>query len=988
MWVPGQRLGPYEVLTQLGSGGMGDVFLGRDTRLGRRVALKTARRQTRSDVPDPEWLLREARATAALNHPNIAAVYDIGESDGVTFIAIEYVPGQTLARRIQDGPLSASEVISVGLQVAEGLRVAHSNGIVHRDLKPANLMLTPTGTIKVLDFGIAAIIENDAATATQITSIEPAMSAAGALIGTAAYMSPEQTTGAKLDGRTDLFALGAVLYEAATGHPAFCASSIAETIEKVRRFHPDEISRSDDAAWPALNRIIYKCLAKAPAERYDTADQLLADLQTLTENAPAIVGGRERGGTHNFPADLTSFIGRTTDVLRVRELLRATRLLTLAGAGGCGKTRLAQRVAQDVSSAYPHGAWFIDLAQVREPELLISVVGRALGIPEKPGTPTRDVIIDWLRGKALLLVLDNCEHMIEECAGITQTILRAASRVSILATSREALGVPGETVWRVPSLLFPDPEQRADPPTLLAYDAIRLFVDRAAAATGFTLTVENSQAVGEICRRLDGVPLAIELAAARVSVLSVEQIAVRLRDRFRLLTGASRTAVARQRTLQATVDWSYDLLGSAERVLFDRLAVFSGGWTLEAAEHVCSETPLQQQDVLALLSRLVDKCLVIADEPSGPERRYRFLETIRQYGRDRLVSSGEVEPTSSRHFHFWLSLARRAAPELIRAQQVEWFDRLEADHDNLRAALEWAAAERDRRHEALELATLLWWFWTKRAHFREGRQRLEAALNAADDAEERLQAHALVGLMHLAAFQGDLDATRRLIDRGLTTARRGGSLWAESFSLGWASILASEGGEFERSRALAEEARVLALRCPLGTAHHPLGLALRMLGYAALQSGDLQEAARFFQDAISLLRQAEEPWSLGILLSDLGALRLLEGEHAEAGTLVREALTLCAGLGDRRGIGWCLQTIATVKAAAGKPLEAATLYGAAQGTLDTVGSSGQVTVSRVQDRYLALARAALGSQPFDDAVAGGRALPLSQAVDRALSPTG
>jgi non-specific serine/threonine protein kinase len=571
--------------------------------------------------------------------------------------------------------------------------------------------------------------------------------------------------------------------------------------------------------------------------------------------------------------------------------------------------------------------------------------------------------------------------MIEECAALAETLLRGAPFVRIVATSREALSVPGETVWRVPSLGLP-PANELDPAHLLTFDAVRLFFERADSVGHVASSDNEIQAVGDICRRLDGVALAIELAAARVKVLSVEQIRDRLHDRFRLLTGG-RTVIARQRTLEAAVDWSYDLLTDPERRLLARLSVFSGGCELQAAEQVCSDSDIEERDVLDLLSRLLDKSLVAFDESPGVQRRYRLLETIRQYGRDRLLRSGEASTVSDRHFAYFLGLARRAGPELIRADQVKWLERLEHDHDNFRIAIDWGTTEPSRRAAALELAQCVAWFWIKRGYFREGRQRLERILAASPDVPRRLEVRALMSLAHLASFEGDLEMTRAATAKSLATARACGDDLTESFALGYDAITESDAGNFNASAELAAAAREIAARCTDPAASQPLSLALRMVGYGAMQRSDLPEAARLFPEAIAEERKAGDVWALGILLSDLAALRVLEQRHEEAASLAREALAFCRALADRRGMGWCLQTIAMLEAAADRPREAAMIYGAAEALFESVGATCQTTVTRVQDRYLSRARQAIGEIVFGDAAATGRALPVEDVLDMA-----
>jgi len=477
------------------------------------------------------------------------------------------------------------------------------------------------------------------------------------------------------------------------------------------------------------------------------------------------------------------------------------------------------------------------------------------------------------------------------------------------------------------------------------------------------------------------VPLAIELAAARAKILSVHQIRERLHNRFRLLAGGGRTVVARHRTLEAAVDWSYDLLTEAERVLLTRLSVFSGGWTLEAAEEVCAGGAIGDGDVLELLARLVDKSLVVVDDGPGPDRRYRLLETIRQYAQSRLVQLGEAATLGNAHFDYFLTLARRAEPKIVGADQVSWLNRLDLEHDNLRTAIDRGFADVARRRDVLTLATSLWWFWTKRGHFAEGRQRLERALEANQQAPGDLRARALVGLVHLASFQGDAEGTRAMTARALVAARQAGDLWSEAYALAYTAVQEAERGEFARSKDLGLEAYATVGRCTSPFAFQPLGLSLRVLAYSALQEGDLARAGRTFEETIAVLRDAGETWALGIILSDLAALRVIEGHVADAEACANEALTFCRSLRDRRGVGWCLQSLAMLDTTAGRARRAAWLYGAADALLQSVGATEQVTFSRAQDRYLTLSRDAIGEFAFRAAYDAGRSMPVTHIMD-------
>ena len=963
---------------------MGEVFLARDPRLERRVAVKILP-AAQADDGRVRRFLQEARAAAALTHKSVAQVYDIGEQDDVRYIAMEYVEGRSLADRLRGEALPPDEVVRLGVQIAEALQAAHACGVVHRDVKPANVMVTSAGLVKVVDFGLAQLrgpggLPGD-------DSIALTLTRPGMIVGTVAYMSPEQAVGAPVDHRTDLFSLGVVLFQAATGRLPFAGSTDLETMDKIRHGEPVSTVRLNAGIPAELDRIIRKCLAKKADRRYQSAQEVLIDLEALAREGEASPRdpSPDDQDCHNFPADVSSFVGRRREVDELVGLLGSTRLLTLTGSGGSGKTRLALRLGQRVAPTFAAGAWFVDLTPISDPGLVVDVVARAVGVVERAGGALRDALIEWLSPRHVLLVLDNCEHLVAHCAELAETLLRKASRLRIVATSREALGVPGESIWRVPSLALPDAAGPLLPDEAFASDAVRLFAERAAAVAQFTLTADNATTVVEICRRLDGMPLAIELAAARARILSVEQIRERLHDQFRLLTGGGRTAVARQRTLEATVDWSYELLAEEERRLLARLSIFSGGWVLEAAEQVCSGAGIDEDAVLDLLTRLVDKSLVVVEHGTQPERRYRLLETIRQYGRDRLMRSQELQSVAGRHFSYFLTLSRRAQPELSKGDQVSWLDRLDTEHDKLRAAIEWGMADPGHCLDTLSLATSLWWFWTKRDYFREGQERLTDVLAANPGVTPGAEAHALVGLMHLALFRGEMERTRELTAKCVALARESADLWAGSYALGVAAVVESNCGDFARSAALAAEAREVASRCTSPDAWMPRALSLRMLAYGALQSGELTKAGALFDEALTLCRGVGDVWAWGLTAADLAGLRVLETRHEEATALAREALVHGRSLKDRLGIGWSLQAIAMVEAAAGRAGLAASLLGAAEAALESVGAKGQVTITRVQDRYLALARDSMGEQAFRLAVEAGRAMPLERAIDMALS---
>src|SRR5512139_2627425 len=439
----------------------------------------------------------------------------------------------------------------------------------------------------------------------------------------------------------------------------------------------------------------------------------------------------------NLPLSPTSFIGREKEKNEIAFLSGQFPLVTILGAAGIGKTRLSLQIARAQSAMCPDGVWLIELAPIRDPLLLPRIVTTTIGLRDEPQRPVIDMLCDYLHEKRLLLVFDNCEHLVDACAQLADRILRTAPSVRMIASSREALNIPGEVTYLIPPLELPESDPPASLDTVCEVEAVRLFIDRAAAALpSFRASDENIASIVKICRHLDGIPLAIELAAAKIRVLGVEQIDERLGDRYRFLTGGSRTSLERHQTLRAAIDWSYNLLSPEEQSLFLRLSIFSGGWSLEAAEAVCGGDG--QQDVLDLLEQLINKSLILAEEARG-EVRYQMLETIRQYASEKLVQQKEDQIQHDRHLKYFLHLAEEAAPHLFCDEQLEWLDRLDLDRENLRGALDWSM-KLGSSAPALRLCTALWRFWLIRCYWREGAGWLDRALALPadpDDPEER-----------------------------------------------------------------------------------------------------------------------------------------------------------------------------------------------------------------------------------------------------------
>lgn len=613
-----------------------------------------------------------------------------------------------------------------------------------------------------------------------------------------------------------------------------------------------------------------------------------------------------------LPQPLTTLVGRESDTAQVKAALAASRLVTLTGSGGVGKTRLAIRVAEEVAEQFPDGVWFVDLAPLAEGALVAKSVAALLQVSEKPERPVVETLVDALRSKHLLLILDNCEHLVQACALLVDTLLAACPHLRILATSRQLLGITGERGWRVPSLSLPQESvgfwgsgsgiEQASPDALMEYGAIRLFIERARdAVPNFALDPQNARAIIQICRRLDGIPLAMELAAARLKHLPVEQIAARLDDCFRLLTTGSRAALPRHQTLRGAIDWSYNLLPEAERMLLCRLSVFAGGFTLEAAETIGSDSVLpdgppsiQNQEILDLLGNLIDKSLVLP-EHRGEGTRYRLLETVRQYAGERLREGREAERVRERHRDYFLALAEAAADELDGPQQAQWLERLETELGNLRAALAWSESRGDPDID-LRLTGALWRFWFVRGHQSEGRAWLVGALARGAESDPALRARALTGAAHLTRHQGDVQSARRFLAEGLAIYRALEDRRGIAGALNDLSRLAAFQGDYPAARALGEEALATSREsCDRAWEAHMLG----NLGLLAGLQGDYRAARAFFRQNLEIHRKRGNRGGIAGTLNDLGEIARSEGDDAAAQALYEEALAINLEIGNR-----------------------------------------------------------------------------------------
>ena len=698
---------------------------------------------------------------------------------------------------------------------------------------------------------------------------------------------------------------------------------------------------------------------------------------------------------NNLPVPLTSFIGRERPMADITRLLTRTRLLTLTGFGGCGKTRLALQVASELLTEYPDGVWLVEVAALSDPALLSQAVASALVLHEEPGRSVLDTVTAHLQSRTLLLLLDNCEHLLSSCAILAHSLLKACPNLRILATSREGMGLIGELTYPVPFLSLPD--LRHLPPMLLLsrYEAVRLFVERAIfRQPGFTLTAQNAPMVAQICSRLEGIPLAIELAAARLNVLSVEQIA-RFDDHIRLLVGGDPTGLPHHETLQATLDWSYNLLPEAERTLLQRLSVFAGGWTLEATEQVTAEqgrgewgqvpsplSPVTSHEVLDLLARLVSASLVIAEDQAG-EKRYRMLETIRQYAYGHLESLGQAGLFRERHLDCFLALSEEAVSGVRGAEQAVWLNRLETEHVNMRAALTWCLESPNRVEAGLRIVgRTLVRFWEARGHFSEGRQWCMALL-AHPEAQEPTQGRAdVLNAAGLLAFrQGDYPAAQAQHEQNLALCQQLGYQAGIARSLNNLGMIHLDLEQYEQARSLFEQALLLNRERDVPAAQ---ASNLASLGIIAQRQGNLEEARRFQEEARRLHESIGNKGGLIVALINLAVTVLMQGDVECTHALLVESLALSRETGEHWTVPYALSNLAELALQQGRPERAVRLYGAEEVLREAIGLNLSPRDRQECERGVAVVRSALGEERVASFWAEGRAMTSEQAIVYAL----
>ncbi|MEV4379544.1 LuxR C-terminal-related transcriptional regulator [Streptosporangium sp. NPDC049644] len=707
----------------------------------------------------------------------------------------------------------------------------------------------------------------------------------------------------------------------------------------------------------------------------------------MDEVAPATP---KRWRTPGLPPEVTSFVGRRHEVAEVKRLLSRARVVTLTGPGGVGKTRLALRVAADVQRAFPDGVWLVELAGLKDPELLGTSVGEALSIRDTSPRPPVEMVVEHLRKKHALLILDNCEHLLRDCAVLVEILVHSAPALRILTTSRQALGIAAEQTLAVPTLPLPPPAPDSDRPRLPAEpatqsEAVRLFAERACAVLpDFTVTETNRPAVEQICRRLDGIPLAIELAAARLRALSPEELLARLDDRFRLLTGGSPTTLPRQQTLRALIDWSYALCTEKEQLLWARVSVFADGLDLEAAEAVCSGDGIDREEVIDLVIGLVGKSVLIKeDSPATPSvTRYRLLETIRQYGRERLVDLGQETALRRLHRDHYRRLSAEAYAQRFGPFQVAWFGRLNLEHANLRTALEYCFTDPEGIHTALGMATDLLYHWITSHYLSEGRHWLDRSLPAVTGPDE-IRGRALWSDSWLAIIQADVTAAAAMLEEARALGDRPGHEPILGYVALYSGMIAMSRGDIGAAIELYREA----------AARHradddPTGLALTLIRLCLAHSflGDWESSVSAGEECLALCEAHGEGWHRAYAMMALGIGVWSRGDARRAIELEKESLRFNRSLDDLLGIGVNLEVLAWIAAAEGDHRRAAVLLGILEPIWQAVGApmSGFGHLMHYHDECEARTREALGKAAFDTTVRRGAKLPCDEALAFAL----
>ncbi|MGW0021654.1 protein kinase domain-containing protein [Rhodococcus sp. NPDC003382] len=997
----------FEGVEQIGHGGFGVVYRCTQTDLHRTVAVKVL--TVDLDEENRARFFREQQAMGRLTgHPNIVHILQVGTTgSGRPYLVMPYHRRGSLDARIRSlGPLPLDQALRLGVKMAGAIESAHRLGIVHRDIKPANILLTDYDEPQLADFGVAQIAGGF-------------RTATGAVTGSPAYTAPEVLAGDPPSPAADVYGLGATVFSALTGHAAFERRSGEQVVAQFLRITTQPVPELREHGIPEdVSEAIARAMVRTPAERPATAAEFGEELRLLqrhhgfpvdemalpTENEGGVAsvgsgvvaetgdsepGPRERrrttaaaaaGVTGDLPLDLTSFVGRRQELTEAKNLLTGSRLVTLTGIGGVGKTRLAVHVAAAVQRDYADGVRLVELGALHDGSLLLDAVSTAVGLRDHSARPVQEALLEFLAPQQMLLVLDNCEHVIDAAAELVEVLLRRCPGVRVLATSREPLGLGGETVLRVPPLGVPDPERSLSLRGLPRFDAVKLFVDRAAVAVpGFALTEENAAAVAGICHRLDGLPLPIELAAARLRALSPEQILERLTDRYALLTRGSRGAPTRQQTLRWCIDWSFELCTATEQLVWGRVAVFAGSFDLDAAEHVCGEG-LAVGELLDMLTSLVDKSILIREE-AGSVVRFRMLETLRDYGVEKLEQSGEDLALRRRHRDWYEALAIAARAEWFSERQLDWIARLKRELPNLREALEFSLE--DDPAAGLRIAGELYLFWASQGFYNEGGRWYERLLARQSGPPTVEWVETLYRATVMASVQGGLQAAAGFLETGRRlTAQTDDPLMRALVDAADGSLALHSG---DLPHAVSHLEAALAHFRGRAEPTREVGM-LYSLGLALGLSDRIPEAVECHERVLAMTERHGDRMYRSLSLWALAVDVWRQGEPDRAVQLLEESLNLARQVRYPRVVTSCLEALAWITADLGDLKRAAVLMGAAEGLARSIGSaavihSNLLVYHRESERK---ARQHLGREAFAAAFGRGEQLGFDAAIAYAL----
>jgi len=982
----GQRLSHYKIIEPIGSGGMGEVYLAEDERLRRQVALKVLPFDLAQDRTRLARFQREANAVSALNHPNILTIFEFENADGLQYFASEFVQGVTLRERLDRSRMEAAEVLEIAIQIASALQAAHSARVIHRDIKPENVMIRDDGFVKVLDFGLAKQTVKLVSGETDTTMTER-FGLPGMIMGTVTYMSPEQARGSVVDGRSDLFALGIVLYEMLTGRTPFRGDTATDVIAEIIQIDPPPPSSINEQIPLELDEIVLKALAKDVSHRFQDASELRDGLkrilkrlefdaefgesleQPATVKIPPIASSPTNGQHTSYLPDLMPMIGRARELDDLTDLIlgQKNRLITLTGIGGTGKTRLAQELCRRLEQKLADGYGFVRLADVHDAQQVSLVMAQQLRVQEIVGRPVAETVLEHLRSKQMLLVLDNFEQIIN-AAPIVSELLTAAGDIHIVVTSRERLNLQAEIEYNVQPLPVPDDESLPTFDDLAQFDSVKLFVERAKHVNPeFQLNATNAEHIAKICSTLDGLPLAIELAAARARVFSADVILEKLEERLSFLTGGAVDRPERQRTMRAAVEWSYDLLDDEEKLLFRRLSVFGCQFSAEAAEAVASDqgktsrtlSKKESVEFADTFASLVDKSLVYRRLRHGGKVTYGLLEIVREYAESRLEADDDAETIRRRHAYWYLDLAEKAEPHLLTKGAASWVNCLDDDYDNVRTALSWSTNSEPLT--AAKLAAAIRQFWLVRGHLSEGLAWSEDILSRDADIPAEIKWKLLTVCGNISQFRGDIVRARKFYGDALIESRTSGDQNSIAKSLRGVGALAYMERDLETARRVVEEAIQISKK--IGD-DFGLAASLARLGDISIVEGDATAARDQTMASLEIFRRLGYTEGVSAKLYNLGSIVFQQGESELARKYFEEAYLTAVELGEKINTRLIFDGFAALAAQRGDHKRAAKLSGVADSLGATVGYTIEPAEQKFRDHYLGKLKRSLSADEF------------------------